>query len=60
MASNNKYDRQLRLWGQHGQNILSDSRILLIGASASGAETLKNLILPRIKEFTIFDSGVIT
>ena len=60
MASNNKYDRQIRLWGAHGQKILAESRILLLGASGSGSETLKNLILPQIAEFTIVDDGKIT
>lgn len=29
---NTKYDRQLRLWGAHGQKALMESRILLINA----------------------------
>lgn len=60
MAASDKYDRQLRLWGQHGQKLLSESRILLLGASGSGSETLKNLILPQIGKFTIVDAGKIT
>ena len=55
MASTNKYDRQIRLWGSNGQKLLSESRILLLGASGIGSEALKNLILPGIKEFTIVD-----
>ena len=60
MATDNKYDRQLRLWGHHGQKLLSQSRILLLGASGSGSETLKNLILPQIGTFTVVDDGKIT
>ena len=60
MASDNKYDRQLRLWGAHGQYKLSQSRILLLGASGSGSETLKNLILPQIGIFTIVDDAKVT
>lgn len=60
MASDNKYDRQLRLWGKHGQDRLDRSRVLCIGASASGSETLKNLILPRLNHFTIVDDALIT
>jgi len=60
MASDNKYDRQIRLWGPHGQKILSESRLLLVGASGSGSETLKNLILPGIKHFTVMDDGIVT
>ena len=57
MATQNKYDRQLRLWGEHGQHILTNSTILLLGASPTGSETLKNLILPRIKKFIIVDDA---
>lgn len=60
MATDNKYDRQLRLWGKHGQKLLSQSRILLLGASGSGSETLKNLILPQIGTFTVVDDEKIT
>lgn len=59
MATDDKYDRQIRLWGAHGQMQLSSSRILCLGASASASETLKNLILPGILEFTIVDSAVV-
>ena len=73
MASDDKYDRQIRLWGSHGQKILSSSHILLcnyllninkikykwnlylVGANPSGTETLKNLVLPGIKRFTVVD-----
>lgn len=60
MASTNKYDRQVRLWGPHGQKLLSESRILLLGASAVGSETLKNLILPQICSFTVVDDVLVT
>ena len=60
MASNNKYDRQIRLWGANGQKILSNSSILVLGASSAASETLKNLILPGIKHFTIVDEGKVT
>lgn len=42
----NKYDRQLRLWGHHGQRALEDSHVLILGAGPIAAETLKNLVLP--------------
>jgi len=57
MATNDKYDRQLRLWGANGQRALSNSRILLIGTSAAGTETLKNLVLPGVGEFVILDEA---
>ena len=39
MATDDKYDRQLRLWGSHGQRALSSAHILMVGAAAS--ETFK-------------------
>lgn len=46
MTTDNKYDRQLRLWGGSGQKALMEANILLVNASATGTETLKNLVLP--------------
>ena len=42
-----------RLWGEHGQNLLENSQICLINASALGTEILKGLVLPGIGSFTI-------
>lgn len=60
MATQDKYDRQLRLWGAHGQQLLSNSSVLLLGSGPSGTETLKNLVLPGIKKFTIVDGERVT
>src|SRR5579862_2105628 len=43
-----KYDRQLRLWSANGQSALESSHLLLINASATGTEILKNLVLPGL------------
>uniref|UniRef100_A0A673YBV0 NEDD8-activating enzyme E1 regulatory subunit n=1 Tax=Salmo trutta TaxID=8032 RepID=A0A673YBV0_SALTR len=50
-----KYDRQLRLWGDHGQEELENAHVCLINSTASGTEILKNLVLPGIGSFTIVD-----
>ncbi|RXG60580.1 NEDD8-activating enzyme E1 regulatory subunit [Armadillidium vulgare] len=52
-----KYDRQLRLWGDHGQAALEGCHVCLINASATGTETLKSLVLPGIGAFTILDNS---
>ncbi len=57
---NIKYDRQLRLWHEWGQQDLENSKICLINASAVGTETLKNIILPGCGYFTIIDNNIVT
>ncbi|KAF2032706.1 NEDD8-activating enzyme E1 regulatory subunit [Setomelanomma holmii] len=61
-AKEKKYDRQLRLWGATGQIALENSHILLInsGPGVVGVETLKNLVLPGIGNFTIQDSSIVS
>nr|XP_002124435.1 NEDD8-activating enzyme E1 regulatory subunit-like [Ciona intestinalis] len=55
-----KYDRQLRLWGDHGQQVLERARICLINVTATSTEILKNLILPGVGSFLILDGGRIS
>ena len=55
-----RYDRQLRLWGDHGQSALESAHVCLINATGTGAEILKNLVLPGIGAFTIVDSNQVT
>uniref|UniRef100_A0A8D8T1H8 NEDD8-activating enzyme E1 regulatory subunit n=1 Tax=Cacopsylla melanoneura TaxID=428564 RepID=A0A8D8T1H8_9HEMI len=50
-----KYDRQLRLWGDHGQAALESARVCLINATGLGTEILKSLVLPGVGSFTIID-----
>ncbi|KAL3765746.1 hypothetical protein ACHAWU_009714 [Discostella pseudostelligera] len=55
MATTDKYDRQLRLWGASGQRALGNTTVVLIGSSACGTETLKNLVLPGVALFVVID-----
>jgi amyloid beta precursor protein binding protein 1 len=59
MATKNKYDRQLRLWGANGQKALAESCIILINATSAGTESLKNLVLPGIGSFHIIDDQMV-
>ncbi|KAM8799502.1 NEDD8-activating enzyme E1 regulatory subunit [Eudromia elegans] len=52
-----RYDRQLRLWGDHGQEALESAHVCVINATATGTEVLKNLVLPGIGSFTIVDGN---
>lgn len=60
MATTDKYDRQLRLWGAKGQKALGDTTVLLIRATAAGTETLKNLVLPGVGNIVVVDDAMVT
>lgn len=61
-AKEKKYDRQLRLWAANGQQALEEAHVLLLnnGSGVVGIETLKNLVLPGVGNFTIVDVNVVT
>lgn len=54
-----QYDRQLRLWGDHGQAALENGHICLINATALGTEILKSIVLPGVGAITIVDENVV-
>ncbi|CAN0112177.1 unnamed protein product, partial [Phaeothamnion confervicola] len=60
MATADKYDRQLRLWGANGQAALMSAHVLLVNAGPTGTETLKNLVLPGVGRFTVLDGATVT
>ena len=60
MATNDKYDRQLRLWGANGQKALSETTVMLLRATAAGTETLKNLVLPGVGKIVVVDDAILT
>ncbi len=45
-ATAEKYDRQLRMWGAHGQKALMESRICLLNAGPTGTESALGAIKP--------------
>ena len=53
MATEDKYDRQIRIWGADGQSKLNKSSVICLGLSPAGTETLKNLVLPGIGEIVV-------
>ena len=60
MATTDKYDRQTRLWGANGQRALAESKIIMLGVTSAGTETLKNLVLPGAGSFLIVDNAKVT
>lgn len=59
-GSTDRYDRQIRLWGEAGQRRLEAAAVCVITASATGTETLKNLVLPGVGAFTLVDGSTVT
>lgn len=55
----NRYDRQIRIWGDNGQVALQQASVCVINASATATEILKNLVLPGVGSFTIVDGKTI-
>ncbi|KAF4517774.1 hypothetical protein B566_EDAN002979 [Ephemera danica] len=55
-----KYDRQIRLWGEHGQAGFDSSHVCLVNATTLGTEILKSLVLPGIGAFTIVDGCLVS
>jgi NEDD8-activating enzyme E1 regulatory subunit len=60
MATSDKYDRQLRLWGSNGQRRLSETTVFLVQATAVGCEVLKNLVLPGVGGFVVVDAASVS
>ncbi|KAL5967667.1 NEDD8-activating enzyme E1 regulatory subunit [Taenia solium] len=59
LSREQRYDRQLRLWGDRGQEKLGSANVCVLGANAVGSELLKNLVLPGIGGFTIVDDAIV-
>ncbi|CAG9583205.1 unnamed protein product [Danaus chrysippus] len=57
---NKQYDRQLRLWGDHGQTALEKGHICLINATALGTEILKSIVLPGVGAITLVDHNIVS
>ncbi|KAJ1891515.1 hypothetical protein LPJ66_006876 [Kickxella alabastrina] len=50
---------QRKLWHESGQAALETARVCVFGSSALASESLKNLVLPGIGEFTVVDDAVV-
>lgn len=59
-AKQKRYDRQLRIWGPHGQQRLESCRVCLLNCGPTGSEALKNLVLGGIHSFTIVDGAKVS
>jgi NEDD8-activating enzyme E1 regulatory subunit len=59
-SSSERYDRQIRIWGEHGQVRLQEAHVCMVGCGATATEILKNLVLPGIGAFTLVDDALVT
>lgn len=57
VRNSNKYDRQLRIWGDQGQLALEQANVCLLNCGPTGAEALKNLVLGGIGSCTLVDDS---
>ena len=56
-AKAKRYDRQIRVWGTHGQQRLEQAKVCVLNCGPTGCETVKNLVLAGIGAFTVVDGG---
>ena len=54
-----KYDRQIRLWGVDGQKEIENALIISLGSDAIASEFLKNLVLHAIGQIILVDDHVV-
>lgn len=54
-----RYDRQIRLWGDHGQTALENAHVLVAGVNTTSCEAVKSLILPGVGRITLLDHGIV-
>ncbi|KAH0795706.1 ThiF family protein [Histomonas meleagridis] len=55
-----RYDRQIRLWGVHGQKDINEATILFAGSDCVASEFLKNMVLHGVQNVIIVDDAIVT
>jgi ubiquitin-like 1-activating enzyme E1 A len=58
-VDNQRYDRQIRVWGAEAQSRIQNARILVLGFAGLNVEVTKNLVLAGMS-VTIADSRKVT
>jgi amyloid beta precursor protein binding protein 1 len=54
------YDRQIRLWGPHGQAAIQSATLYVLGSDCEATEFLKTMVLHGVQHVTIVDDAVVT
>ncbi|CAJ0579539.1 unnamed protein product, partial [Mesorhabditis spiculigera] len=55
-----RYDRQLRLWGDEGQNAIETTSVCVLGANPTATEAIKALVLAGVSSVVIVDGDRVT
>lgn len=58
--SNDRYDRQIRLFGGDGQKRIADAHVVVLGAGGLASPLTQQLAYLGVMEFTVVDSDVVT
>lgn len=53
----NRYDRQVRLWGEEGQASIGATSVCVLGSDSLATETLKSLVLAGVRSFFLVDDA---
>eukprot|EP01006_Ploeotia_vitrea_P020003 TRINITY_DN52254_c0_g1_i1.p1 TRINITY_DN52254_c0_g1~~TRINITY_DN52254_c0_g1_i1.p1 ORF type:complete len:330 (+),score=46.49 TRINITY_DN52254_c0_g1_i1:51-992(+) len=59
-AAQQRYDRQIRLWGLDAQKRMLEAKVLIVNLGGIGVEIAKNIVLSGVGSVHIVDSHVIT
>ncbi|KAK8799501.1 hypothetical protein WA158_006050 [Blastocystis sp. Blastoise] len=59
-STNERYDRQIRLWGLHGQLLIEKTCVCVVGSDSVASEIIKNLVLVGIHSIYIIDDLLVT
>mgnify|MGYP001038524397 CR=1 FL=1 len=54
------FDRQVRLWGPHGQRHIRSAHVLLLGSGAALSEAAKSLVVTGVPALTVVDAAATT
>jgi amyloid beta precursor protein binding protein 1 len=60
MATDDRYDRQIRLWGDIAQSAIQATTLYVLGSDCHATEFLKSMLLHGVTKVTIVDDALVT
>uniref|UniRef100_A0AC35UCR3 NEDD8-activating enzyme E1 regulatory subunit n=1 Tax=Rhabditophanes sp. KR3021 TaxID=114890 RepID=A0AC35UCR3_9BILA len=55
-----RYDRQIRIWGEDGQEVLQSITIHILGSDGLATEIAKSLFLAGVQKIVLIDDAIVT